>query len=335
MRPLRLLTVVIALVITVVPSQQALAQEVIDLPTYTAGDFWRYEIRIPDISDLLEEEELIPVDLIFHANLTVMIEGVEEVDVNGETRSTYNSSQSLEIQVGGSAEISLGEEVTNVTFTGNVGLNASLYLDQDGLEPLKMQADAGVYLTLGIESFGFDIPAPVEANGTAELVLEYTRDTWDFPLEVGNRGEEEFRGTGTAYGEFTLLGETTGNGSSFHSNATVIREVEREETVDVSAGTFRTLVVKTTVQWEDEGAPTTVPGWELVYWSSQAGAPVKREVYNETGGLQAELNLTDHRYQTAERLSILGLDIIYWIPIGIGVAVVVAVLVLLARRARM
>ncbi len=188
-------------------------------------------------------------------------------------------------------------------------------------------------LTAEIEDF---ISLPVSGTGDFEVEFEYGTDTWSFPYELGKEGSEAFQAAGMLHFEFNLLGNITVFSSDVSANGTFIHDAVKEEAVTVGAGTFSTLVVNTTVEPEDSDFPpevTLILGSQLTYWASEVGAPVKREILDGSGETLVEFSLTSYRYQAAERLTILGLDVVYWIPIVAVIAGgVVAVLFFRARR---
>ncbi|MEE9236880.1 MAG: hypothetical protein V3U52_03750 [Thermoplasmata archaeon] len=318
-------------------SQTAEGQVIIELPSYSEGDFWTYETLLPSLA-VLPDGEGVGIDIELHGNLTIRIEGLEQVDIGGSVREVYNTSQSLDVEARGALAISFGNVTTDATFSGSITLNASIYLDREGLEPLRIVSELKVDLGATVESPGFEVTLPVEANGTLAAMMEYTNDNWTFPLGVGQRGEEEFRMTGEGYVQVAAFGNTSESSESLEANGTLLHHAEGEKSLDVPAGTFGTLVVNSTLELEEGLLPLAIlpgaAGYELAYWSSEVGAPVRREMYNDVGELQAELSLTAYRYQSAEFLTVLGLRIIHWVGIIVAAAVAVAVLVLIMTRQR-
>ncbi len=211
--------------------------------------------------------------------------------------------------------------ILNATFEANLTLDGSVFLTEAGLEMVAAELEFEAEATITTEEGGFEVAIGADANGTLQAEFEYIEDTWEFPLEVGSQGQEALQVTGSAFVRATVLGNTTDTSTPLEANATFAHEVEGVDTVEVPAGTFDTLVINTTVEEDAEAV-----GYMLTYWSSEAGGPVKRDLFAE-GQHVAALNLVEYRYRAAQRLTILGLDAIYWIPIGVGVAVIVAVLV--------
>lgn len=300
--------------------QPGVAQETLELPTYAPGDFWTYDVLFPGLDALLEELDE-NVTLTVEAELTSTIEGTEARDVGGTSVDVYNASQHAEFAVSGDVDLNLSGFPLSLEFTANITLDGSVYMTTAGLELVAANLAVEAVVVAEGETFA-------EANGTLVAEIEYTQDTWEFPLEVGSSGEEAFDAVGDAFATVTALDETMSLPASFNGSATFVHEVERAESVEVPAGTFDTLVINTTIEEETE-----VLGHMLTYWSAQAGGPVKRDVISE-GEIVASLELTDYRYRAAERLSILGLDAVYWIPIGVGAVVVVVVILRLAMRGR-
>ncbi len=322
-----ILAVVALLSFVTIAPQTAVGQSVIELPIYAVGDFWTYEIILAPLADIVGEEEI--AGLSVGGNITITIQALEDAEIEGESVSVYNASHSLDFQVRGSADLTIGEISAGFSVFGSATMEGSLLLRQEGLEPLRAESDTSAILNLTTDIS----PVPFTAGsvtGTQEVTIKYTHDSWAFPLETGDAGEERFRSTGQGGLQLILLGNTTDFPFSYSLNGTVQYLAQDEEEVTVPAGTFGTLVVNSTLKDED-GQQL---GYELAYWSSSAGAPVKRDMFSTGGELITALNLTDHRYQEAERLTILGLDVIYWIPIAAGVAVIVVVLLLIARRSK-
>ncbi len=181
---------------------------------------------------------------------------------------------------------------------------------------------------------GLPLTLPLMGSGSMEVTIDYVADSWSFPYELGNVGSEEFRATGSSSFQFTF-DNTTESSTDVSANGTMNYEAIREETVTVGAGTFSTLVVNTTVGPGDDDFPVELAlaiGPQISYWASAVGAPVKQQMLDTSGEVIVEFNLASYRYQAAARLTILGLDVIYWIPIVAVIAGGVIIVVFLRSR---
>lgn len=329
--------VVIMLVFSLfVVTAPAGGQASMDRPTYTAGDFWAYDLAL---LTPIEFPNNTSAQFTLSGNSTVTIEGSEARTIGGETRSVYNASHALRVSAVASLQGTGVPLFNNTTFTFVLSVNETVYLNPDGLESLERWSafDVGAMVELELGDGKATFPFMV-ANGTAEFSLNYTADTWDFPLTVGKKGEERFTATGQGFVQFQILnlttlalGPVTSEPAPIVFNGTSSFEVLGEESVTVPVGTFMTLVVESTPV--EMGMPAN--GSTLTYWSSTVGAPVRYTVTNETGDEVVELALTSYRYQVTESLSILGLDVVVAIPILVGIAAVAIILgIVLGRRRR-
>ncbi len=305
-------------------------QASMERPTYTAGDFWAYKINLPTEIDLPENTS-VEIDLTGSSTLT--IQGSEMRNIRGEVRSVYQVTHVLELSAEGSVSIDLFGEFINATLTATVTAEETAYLDTEGLEVWERQTEFDLNVSAELEvAPGVSVSTSIEANGTVEMALDYTTNTWGFPLTVGQTGEQGFNATGTTFFQLTFLGNVTSESGDFAFDATSSFEALREETITVPAGQFTTIVVANTPGTEDTPLPVNVS--TLAYWSSAVGAPVRYAATNETGEVQVEFVLTSYRYQVAE-LSILGLPVAVAIPILVGIAVVAIILaIVLGRRRR-
>lgn len=327
MRSASFLVIFAALFLTI-PAQSALAQEMVEQPVYAPGDFWTYDASSPVIQEVLDELGETAGDVEVNFEFTVRVEGTEDRDIGGSTVTVYNVTYIVEVSASGSGEFTLDSNTTNITLSSTASSEVSAYLDRDGLEILQAQGTFEFVVNATTKDGGGEVTIGFEGNGTLAVTTVYDIDTWSFPLQEGNQGREESRSTGEAsfLSEFLGINET----QSLSSNVTALYKVEGNTSVTVPSGTFDTLVVNSTFE-DEQGVPA--PGYELAYWSSHAGGPVKMESYDGLGQQVAVFNLTAYRYQATERLTILGLDAIYWIPIGVGSAVLVGVVVwFLTRR---
>lgn len=314
-----------------VVSAPAGGQSNVERPTYATGDFWAYDLNL-----LTEFEfpENVTATFDLGGNSTLTIQGSEMRNIRGEVRSVYRATHALEIGAEGSVSIDLFGNVTNATFTATIAADETLYLDTDGLEVWERHTEIVLSVSADLEvTPGVSVTTAIDANATIEMAMNYTTNTWGFPITVGQTGVETFNATGTSFFQATLLGNTTSQSSDLAFNATSSFEALREETVTVPAGQFSTVVVAATPGTEETPIPTNISA--LAYWSGAVGAPVRFAATNETGEEQVEFVLTNYRYQVAESLSILGLDIAVAIPILVGIAVVAIILaVVLGRRRR-
>lgn len=334
MRTVAGLTALFLLVIVAASPMTALAQQVIERPSYAAGDSWTYDVVLREIPELNETE-----DLVLNVNVTglytITIEGLEEVEIGGESVMAYNATRVLEITISGTVEIGSEEFSVDASVSGTVTVNDQLYMAQEGLEILTIDTSLEIDIEMSAIVEDIELTLPVIGSGSTEGTIDYVADSWSFPYELGDEGSEEASTMGSSSFEFTFFGNTTESSGEFSSNSTMMYEAVSEETVTVGAGTFDTLVVETKVGPEDDELPVEVAlviGPQLSYWASHVGAPVKQEILDSSGTVIVEFNLTSYRYQAAERLTILGLDVIYWIPIVAVIAGGVIVVVFLRRK---
>ncbi len=324
--------VVIMLVFSLfVVAAPAGGQASMERPTYTAGDFWVYDLHLPTEIDL-PENTIIDIDLTGDSTLTV--QGTEMRNIRGEVRSVYRATHALELSAEGNVSIDLLGEFINATFTATVTADETAYLDTEGLEVWERHTEFNLNVSAELEvEPGFSVTTSIEANGTVEMALTYTTNTWGFPLTVGQTGEEGFNATGTTFFQLTFLDNVTSESGEIAFDASSSFEALREETITVPAGQFTTIVVANSPGAEETPIPVNVS--TLAYWSSAVGAPVRYAATNETGEVQVEFVLSSYRYQVAESLSILGLDIAVAIPILVGIAAVAIILaIVLGRRRR-
>lgn len=335
MRNVAGLTILFLFVLVAASPMTALAQQVIERPGYATGDFWTYEVVLREIPELNETEDIV-LNIAVTGNYTVTIQGLESVDIGGESVMAYNASRVLTFEIDGTVGIPLEDPPIDTSVSGTISVNDKVYMAQDGLEILMVNTSMEIDLELSALDEGVQLTLPLMGSGSTEMTVDYVTDSWSFPYELGNTGSERFRTTGNSHFQFTLFGNTTESSAGVSANGTMIYEAVREETVTVGAGTFSTLVVNTTVEPEDDDLPVEIAlaiGPQLSYWASQVGAPVKQEIRDGSGETVVEFNLISYRYQAAERLTILGLDVIYWIPIVAVIAGgVIVVVILRARR---
>ncbi len=329
-----LLLIVVALFLVAAPAG---GQASLERPTYTAGDFWAYDLNLPTEIELPENTT---VDIDLTGSSTVTIQGSEMRTIRGEVRSVYQATHALELSAEGSVSIELFGEFINATFTATVTADETAYLDTEGLEVWERHTEFTLNVSAEMEvAPGVSVSTSIEANGTVEMALNYTTNTWGFPLTVGQTGEEGFNATGTSFFRFPVFNITDSLNVTYDSisepiafNGTTSFEAIREETVTVPAGTFTTVVVAS--EPTEAGAMISTNASLVAYWSSAVGAPVRYAVTNETGAVQVEFVLTSYRYQVAE-LSILGLPVAVAIPILVGIAAVAIILaIVLGRRRR-
>ncbi|MEE9181112.1 MAG: hypothetical protein V3U33_00890 [candidate division NC10 bacterium] len=322
------LMLVFALFVVTAPAG---GQASMERPTYTAGDFWAYDLVLPTEIDLPENTT---VDIDLTGDSRVTIQGSEMRTIRGEARSVYEATHALEVSAEGSVSIDFLGEFINATFTATVTADETAYLDMEGLEVWERHTEFVLNVSAQLEvSPGVTVSTSIEANGTVEMAMEYTTNTWGFPLTVGQTGEEGFNATGTSFFQLTFFDNTTSESGEIAFDATSSFEALREETITVPAGQFSTIVVANTPGPEETPLPVNVS--TLAYWSSAVGAPVRYAATNETGEVQVEFVLSSYRYQVAESLSILGLDIAIAIPILVGIAAVAIILaIVLSRRRR-
>ncbi len=323
------LMLVFALFVVTAPAG---GQASMERPIYTAGDFWAYDLKLPSPEIELPDIGIVDIDLTGESRVT--IQGSETRTIRGEVRNVYEATHALQLSAEGSVSIDFLGEFINATFTATVTADETVYLDTEGLEVWERHTEFVLNVSAELEvSPGLSVSTSIEANGTVEMAMEYTTNTWGFPLTVGQTGEEGFNVTGTTFFQLTLLGDATSESGEIAFDATSSFEALPEETITVPAGQFSTIVVASTPGTEDTPIPVNVS--TLAYWSSAVGAPVRYAVTNETGAVQVEFLLTGCRYQVAESLSILGLDIAVAIPLFVGIAVVAIILaIVLGRRRR-
>lgn len=321
------LLLVIALLLTTLPAG---GQGTVDRPTYTRGDFWAYDLTL-----------LAPVEFpnntsatfTLTGNTSVTIEGSEERTIGGEARTVYNSTGKVRASADGDLSFTFFNETTNATFTASLSVDETVYLDPNGLEALERRTTFAADIELGIDAGGgVTVSVTFAANGSAELTTDYTFNAWDFPITVGNVGEERFNATGQSFVQLIAGGNTTSSSAPIYLNGTNAYEAVREETVTVPAGTFSTVVVASTPA--QTGMPVTNAS-VLAYWSGAVGAPVRYAFTNETEVEVAELVLTGHSYQFNSALTILGVDALLLLPILVGIAILAIILaIVLGRRRR-
>lgn len=308
-------------------------QASMERPTYTAGDFWAYDVNLPTSEIELPDIGTFDIDLTGDSTLT--IQGSEMRTIRGEDRSVYRAPLALELSAEGRVSIDFLGQFINATFTASVTADGTVYLDKEGLEVWELDTEFALNVSADLEvSPGVSVSTSIEANGTVEMAMDYTSNTWGFPLTVGQTGEEGFNATGTTFFQLTPPppGEVTSESGEIAFDATSSFEALREETITVPAGQFSTIVVANTPGTGELPIPVNLS--TLAYWSSAVGAPVRYAATNETGDVQAEFVLTSFRYQAAE-LSILGLPVAVAIPILVGIAAVAVILVVgLGRRRR-
>ena len=312
-------------------------QASMERPTYTAGDFWAYDLNLPTEIDL-PENTTVEIDLTGDSRVT--IQGSEMRTIRGEVRSVYEATHALQVSAEGSVSIELFGEFINATFTATVTADETAYLDTEGLEVWERHTEFALNVSAELEvAPGVSLSTSIEANGTVEMALNYTTNTWGFPLTVGQTGEEGFNATGTSFFRFPVFNITDPLNVTYDSisapiafDGTTSFEALREETITVPAGQFTTIVVANTPRTEETPIPLNASA--LAYWSGAVGAPVRYAATNETGEVQVEFVLTSYRYQVAESLSILGLDIAVAIPILVGIAAVAVILVIVLGRRR-
>ena len=323
-----LLMLVFSLFVVTAPAS---GQASMERPTYTAEDFWAYDLNLPTEIDLPENTT---VDINLTGDSRVTIQGSEMRTIRGEVRSVYEATHALQVSAEGTVSLDIFGEFINATFTATVTVDETAYLDMEGLEVWERLTEFDLNVSAELEvAPGTSLLTSIEANGTVEMALNYTTNTWGFPLTVGQTGEEGFNATGTTFFQLTFFGDSTSESGEIAFDATSSFEALREETITVPAGQFSTIVVANTPG--TEGTPVPVNVSTLAYWSSAVGAPVRYAATNETGAVQVEFVLTNYRYQVAESLSILGLDIAVAIPLLVGIAVVAIILaIVLGRRRR-
>ncbi|MFQ5908657.1 MAG: hypothetical protein ACE5JE_07530 [Thermoplasmata archaeon] len=304
-------------------------QASMERPTYTAGDFWVYNLILPTEVEL-PENATVTIDLAGSSRLT--IQGSEMRNIRGDLRSVYQATHALELSAEGSASIEFFGEFINATFTATVTVDETAYLDTEGLEVWERHTEFDANVSADLEvAPGATVATSIAANGTVEMAMNYTTNTWGFPLTVGKTGEEGFNTTGTTHFQFTLLGNQTSESGEIAFDAVSSFEALREETITVPAGEFTTIVVASTPGTGEIPIPVNLS--TLSYWSSTVGAPVRYAATNETGDVQVEFVLTGYRYQATE-LSILGLPAAVAIPILVGIAAVAIILVVVLGRRR-
>lgn len=299
------------------------AQDALELPTYAPGDFWTYDLAVPQLLEALEELE--DFDLEVEVTLTHTVQGTTEIQVDEDSRQVYEVDSVLTVVIEGSGVFDLFDDPADLTVSGRIYVNSTLYQDVEGLELLQADVEVSGLLFVTTEAEGFQQAFQVELSGTVNLTVAYTADTWVFPLEVDQEGQEAFAVTGTAsfLVKIALL-EDLETEAEVDETGVFQRRVDRQESVLVPAGTFDTWVVNTTTTPGDPTGPEA--GWELAYWSGATGAPVKQEFYDPQGEQVASMNLTSYRYQAAE-LRILGLPPVVFGSILAVVIAAVAVLV--------
>ena len=318
-------------------SAPASGQSSVERPTYTAGDFWAYDLNVLAEFEF-PENTTATFDL--SGNSTLTIQGSEMRNIRGEVRSVYRATHALRIGATGSVSIDLFGSVTNATFSALISADETAYLDTEGLEVWERHTEFALNVSVELEVSPGVFSISTEANGTIEMAMNYTTNTWSFPLTVGQTGEEAFNATGTSFFRSPVYNITDPLNVTYDSisapiafNATTSFEALREETITVPAGTFTTVVVASTPGTAETPIPTNISA--LAYWSGAVGAPVRYAATNETGEEQVEFVLTSYRYQVAESLSILGLDIAVAIPLLVGIAIVAIILtIVLGRRRR-
>lgn len=314
MHPRVLPTLAIALLLLVPAVAMAQEEDTFEQPEYAPGDFWRYALD----AELPEEFQSENATVALFANLTWTVEELTEVTVGGETHSAYRVEGVLEVSVSASGSFDFFNETMTLATEGEIQVNHTVYLDEMGLEVLRVEAD--VDGSLDISSEGITLTVGIEA--TAHVDFDYTSDTWSFPWSDGETGTEEFATEGEASGTLSLPGsEPLSLDETFNGTDGFHHEVTGHETVSVPAGEFDAWVVKTV----DADDPEGDFGWTQAYWSERVGAPVRHEVYNGSGDVQAALNLTDYRYQATEGLQILGVDAVVFIPSVAAIVAAVAI----------
>ncbi len=306
-------------------------QASMERPIYTAGDFWAYDLKLPSPEIELPDIGTVDIDLTGESRVTIQGSGTRTI--RGEVRNVHEATHALELSAEGSVSIELFGEFINATFTATVTADETAYLDTEGLEVWERHTEFTLNVSAELEvAPGVSVSTSIEANGTVEMALNYTTNTWGFPLTVGQTGEEGFNATGTTFFQLTFPGNTTSESGEIAFDATSSFEALREETITVPAGQFTTIVVANTPG--TEGTPIPLNVSTLAYWSSAVGAPVRYAATNETGEVQVEFVLTSYRYQVAE-LSILGLPVAVAIPLLVGIAAVAIILaIVLGRRRR-
>ncbi len=333
MRNVAGLTILFFFLLVAVSPLTALAQQTIERPTYVAGDSWTYDVVLGELPEFNETEDIV-LNVEVSGTYTVTIEGLEEVSIGGTSVMAYNASRVFTLRIVGTVGIPLEDPPIDASVSGNVTVSDTVYMAQAGLEILSADTLLEIDMELSALVEGLPLTLPLMGSGSMEVTIDYVADSWSFPYELGNVGSEEFRATGSSSFQFTF-DNTTESSTDVSANGTMNYEAIREETVTVGAGTFSTLVVNTTVGPGDDDFPVELAlaiGPQISYWASAVGAPVKQQMLDTSGEVIVEFNLASYRYQAAARLTILGLDVIYWIPIVAVIAGGVIIVVFLRSR---
>lgn len=113
--------------------------------------------------------------------------------------------------------------------------------------------------------------------------------------------------------------------STTYSNDTASYSVQADTSVTVPAGTFSATPLK-------EAAPSG--SYNLSYWSSTAGGPVREDTVDAFGSTTTSLQLKSYNYQAGGSVGglFLGLPLLAWIAIIAVIVIVVAALVFLRMR---
>lgn len=333
MRSLAPLAVLLALSLVIV-SASAQTEEALEAPVYAPGDFWEYELDLPESLSLEEELE---TNVTVEASLRWTVQERTELTLNATTHEVYRIEGVLQVDVTGSSEIpSDSESSSTVTVSGTVTANHTVYVAVEGLEVLRIEAEFSGSVTI---SYGEDSTSSFGATlvviGSANATFSYAEDTWAFPLEEGQQGREAFQVTGDVHAVLDLPAplEDLVFDEDFDGPGTFERRVEARESVSVPAGTFDTWVVNTTMASDDNATDVGV-GFERAYWADAAGAPVQRTFYDDEGQEAARLNLTSYHYAARAGFTILGVEAIVFFPAVAAVAVAAVVAFFLIRRRR-
>ncbi len=222
--------------------------------------------------------------------------GTQRMDVVGQESVT----------VGGTAYTAYHLKV-NITVTVTTG-STTTTISVPGDEWLRVSDFAPVKSTMSISLFGLTIN---------DVITNTPPPGLQWPLTNGATWTDSYMMTTRS-----LLGSIT---TTTFSNNTAAYTVQPDTNVTVPAGTFAVTPLK-------EAAPDS--SYNLTYWSSVAGAPVREDTVDVFGSTTTSLVLKSYNYQASASASglFLGLPLLAWIAIIAVIVIVVAAVVFLRMR---
>jgi hypothetical protein len=304
------------------------ARAKLEKPTYVAGDRWVYDLRgslgaLPGTN--ASELGNFSFDLIGRVDVDVVGTGSAVVGgstipvVQVATRATGFLNGTFEFPNG---TFGSGSVTGSFTSVGTEIWETSAYLTVSSTGTTTYLASISLFITI-------DLTMAIRLESTTEYAA-----IPEFGLDVGGSASTSF--TSEVLANTTISG--FGDPISEENTTTVVgtwsREVLRETSVTVDAGTFAALELNQTLSGFP-GLAGLIPSAganETAYWSNAAGNYVKREAY-ANGTEVAEMTLRSSTYPYRPGLSALEIALYAGVPIAV-VAAVAALLLVRRRRGR-